>query len=202
LTGVQQISSVGAYSSLYRPISGVARATKVSADPAQGMRGNSSEKAATDARSEEIKQLRQRDRQVRAHEQAHKAVGGQYVIGGANFTYVTGPDGQRYAVGGEVRIDTSEIKDDPAATARKMQQVKRAALAPADPSNQDRRVAAEASQKEMEAMRKTLSQAQQQADSTAGPKSNALPAISDKAASAYRSVQTGAAAASYLDVSI
>lgn len=55
-----------------------------------------------------------------------------------------------YAVGGEVKIDTSK-ENDPQATIRKMQKVKRAALAPAQPSATDRNVAAKASQMEMEA---------------------------------------------------
>lgn len=105
--------------------------------------------------NDEEKQLAQElqtgDREVRAHEMAHVASGGQYVRGGANFEYQTGPDGKRYAVGGEVSIDTSKVSNDPEATIRKMQVVKRAALAPAKPSPQDRSVAAQATQKEMQA---------------------------------------------------
>ncbi len=55
-----------------------------------------------------------------------------------------------YAVGGEVKIDTTPEKD-PEATIRKMQQVRKAALAPTQPSAQDRSVAAQASQIEAEA---------------------------------------------------
>lgn len=91
-----------------------------------------------------ISQLAQRDRQVRAHEAAHVAVGGMYVRGGARFSYTTGPDGQAYATGGEVSIDRSPVPNDPQATLQKLQQVQRAALAPADPSPQDRSVAAAA----------------------------------------------------------
>lgn len=49
-----------------------------------------------------------------------------------------------YAVAGEVGIDTSAIPGDPQATLRKAQTILRAALAPADPSPQDRQVAAQA----------------------------------------------------------
>lgn len=56
-----------------------------------------------------------------------------------------------YAVGGRVRIDVSAVSGDPAATLRKMQQVRRAALAPAEPSSQDRRVASRASAEEAKA---------------------------------------------------
>ncbi len=95
---------------------------------------------------QELSKLKQRDREVRAHEQAHISAGGQYVRSGARFEYEEGPDGKKYAVGGEVSIDTSKIPGDPEATARKMQVIRRAAMAPASPSGQDRRVAAKATQ--------------------------------------------------------
>lgn len=98
---------------------------------------------------EEIRQLAARDREVRAHEQAHAAVGGQYA-GAPQYQFQRGPDGVRYAVGGEVSIDVSKAAT-PAETIRKMQIVRRAALAPAEPSPQDRRVAAQAAATEAEA---------------------------------------------------
>jgi hypothetical protein len=88
-----------------------------------------------------IRSLSQRDREVQAHENAHSAVGGQYA-GSANYTYQRGPDGVNYAVGGEVPIDVGIIQGNPQATLEKMQLVQRAALAPAEPSSQDRKVAA------------------------------------------------------------
>lgn len=100
--------------------------------------------ASSEAR--ELQQLKARDREVRQHEQAHMAAGGQYVKGGPSFDYQKGPDGRRYAVGGEVQIDTSAVRGDPEATLRKMEVVMRAALAPAEPSGQDRAVAAQAAQ--------------------------------------------------------
>ena len=99
---------------------------------------------------EQIQELAARDREVRAHEQAHAAVAGQYAKG-TSYTYQRGPDGVSYAVGGEVQIDTSEIPGDPEATLRKAQQLRRAAHAPADPSAQDARVAAQAAQMEQQA---------------------------------------------------
>lgn len=90
-----------------------------------------------------ITELKARDQEVKAHEQAHRAAGGQYA-GAASFTYQSGPDGVRYAVGGEVQIDISPVPNDPEATITKMNVVKAAANAPAEPSSQDRRVAAEA----------------------------------------------------------
>ncbi|GJL62798.1 MAG: hypothetical protein NPIRA04_14520 [Nitrospirales bacterium] len=91
---------------------------------------------------EETAKLRARDKQVRAHEQAHSAAAGGLAKGGASFTYERGPDGRQYAVGGEVNIDTSPVPGNPEATIRKAQQIRSAALAPADPSSQDRAVAA------------------------------------------------------------
>ncbi len=115
---------------------------------------------------EKVRKLKERDAEVRRHEQAHIAAGGQYIQGGAEYQYETGPDGKRYATSGEVGIDTSEVPNDPAATIRKMQVVRRAALAPANPSDADRRIASEAQQKEMKARAEL--QAQRTADSLNG----------------------------------
>lgn len=108
----------------------------------------------TEEEKREVEELRDRDRQVRQHEQAHLTAAGGYARGGPVYEYTTGPDNRRYATGGEVDIDTSEVPGDPQATIRKAQTVYRAALAPAEPSAQDRRVAAQARQMEMEAARK------------------------------------------------
>ena len=88
--------------------------------------------------------LKIRDREVKTHELAHLSAAGGLALGGANFTYKLGPDGTRYAVGGEVQIDTSAVQGDPAATLRKADLIRRAALTPAQPSGQDRSVAAQA----------------------------------------------------------
>lgn len=106
----------------------------------------------------EIAKLVSRDQEVRTHEQAHAAVGGRYA-GAPSYTYERGPDGKRYAVGGEVSIDTSPVPNDPEATLRKMEVVIRAALAPAEPSAQDRQVAAQA-QLQMAEARVELAQQQ------------------------------------------
>ncbi len=97
---------------------------------------------------QKIVELKQTDREVRVHEQGHKSAAGSYAQGGPSFEYTQGPDGKRYAVAGEVQIDTGEVEGNPQATVRKMQVVRRAALTPQDPSPQDRAVAAEASAKE------------------------------------------------------
>ncbi|MEX2618214.1 MAG: putative metalloprotease CJM1_0395 family protein [Alphaproteobacteria bacterium] len=101
------------------------------------------EQGLTEADRRKIERLKQRDRLVREHERAHATAGGA-IAGPPSFTFVTGPDGKQYAVGGEVSIDVSPVAGNPQATIRKMEQVKRAALAPANPSGQDRRVASQA----------------------------------------------------------
>ena len=109
----------------------------------------------------QLQQLAERDREVKAHEQAHQAVGGQYA-GAINLTYERGPDGKNYAVAGEVPIDIGKVANDPQATLDKAETVRRAALAPAEPSSQDRRVAAQAVQIALEA-RAEIQQQQQEA---------------------------------------
>ncbi len=104
----------------------------------------------SDAERAQVAELKKIDREVRQHEQAHKAAAGPYG-GGVSFEFVQGPDGQRYAVAGEVSIDSAPVPDDPEATIRKMEVVKRAALAPTKPSGQDRKVAAAAEQKRVQA---------------------------------------------------
>ena len=109
--------------------------------------------------SEDLSELKAVDRRVRAHEAAHQAAGAGLVLGGASFTYKRGPDGQLYAVGGEVTLDTSPVQNDPRATERKMLHVVAAALAPADPSPQDRAVAARASAMALQAGQQADAQA-------------------------------------------
>lgn len=106
----------------------------------------------------ELERLKRRDREVRNHEQAHASVGGQHA-GPPQYSYERGPDGRLYATEGEVSIDVSPIPGNPEATLRKMQQVRRAALAPAQPSAQDRRVAALADRRAAEARREIAERA-------------------------------------------
>ncbi|MDR2706141.1 MAG: hypothetical protein LBC02_10215 [Planctomycetaceae bacterium] len=105
----------------------------------------------TPEEQQQVQELKARDQEVRVHEAAHVAAGGPYVTSGPSYTYQTGPDGKSYAIGGEVGIDTSEVSGDPQATIQKMQTVVAAALAPAEPSSQDQKVAAAARQKEAQA---------------------------------------------------
>ncbi len=99
----------------------------------------------------QVRELQQRDREVRSHEQAHVAAGGQYVRGGINYTYTRGPDNKQYATGGSVSLDTSPIAGDSEATLEKARVLRSAALAPANPSAQDQSVASAAAQMESKA---------------------------------------------------
>lgn len=90
----------------------------------------------------QIQQLKATDQKVRTHEQAHVSAGGPHA-GSPQYQFTRGPDNRNYAVAGEVPIDSSPERE-PEATIRKMETVKRAALAPADPSPQDLRVAQQA----------------------------------------------------------
>jgi len=98
---------------------------------------------------QQVTELKQRDSEVRAHEQAHASIGGQYAAQ-PEYEYEIGPDGRRYAVSGEVSIDISKAST-PEETIRKAQRIKAAALAPAEPSARDLRVATEATQIALEA---------------------------------------------------
>lgn len=138
---------------------GVAKAGKQ--DPA---------KAAQDQKL--IDELKKIDRNVRAHEQAHLAAAGGLAMSGATFTYRRGPDGQQYAVGGEVSIDVSPGKT-PQETINKAERIKAAALAPADPSAQDRSVASSAAQMQAQAQQEL---AQQKLEAAKGKDSEGEPA--------------------------
>lgn len=108
-------------------------------------------KALSEDQLRQLESLRSRDREVRAHEAAHQAAAGGLATGGASFSYQRGPDGNLYAIGGEIHIDTSAVPGDPEATLRRAETIMRAALAPADPSGQDRQVAAQAARTAAEA---------------------------------------------------
>jgi len=115
------------------------------------------QKLLTDEELVKLTELKQRDTEVRTHEQAHLSAAGAYAAGGASFSYTTGPNGKRYATGGEVPIDIAK-ESSPAATILKMQTVRRAALAPANPSSTDRAIAAQASAKELQARKELQTQ--------------------------------------------
>ena len=90
----------------------------------------------------QVDELEQIQREVISHEAAHQASAGE-LGGGVSYTYTEGPDGKSYITGGEVPIKFKQGST-PEETLRNMQQIQRAATAPADPSSQDRQVAAKA----------------------------------------------------------
>ena len=97
-----------------------------------------------------LRQLKARDAEVRQHEMAHLAAAGGLATSGASFSYQKGSDGVNYAVGGEVSIDTSPGRT-PEETMARARTIRAAAMAPAEPSAQDRAVAAQAAQMALQA---------------------------------------------------
>lgn len=106
-----------------------------------------------------LEELKKRDAQIRAHEQAYRAAAGSLIQGNISYSYETGPDGRRYAVGTHVDIDTSEVPGDPYATLIKAQRIKRAVSSAIEPSTADRAVAAEAARMEARAREEISQQA-------------------------------------------
>ena len=109
--------------------------------PRQG-KADSSNQSARNPSEDAISRLRQTEREVVAHENAHKAAAGRFG-GPVHYTYTTGQDGRRYITGGEVPIHTPATND-PEEALRNARQVMSAALAPGDPSGQDIAAAASA----------------------------------------------------------
>lgn len=126
-----------------------------SSTSAEGQNQNTESKNSSDqnnlseSEQKELQKLKRRDHEVRAHEMAHQSAGGEYA-GSASYTYTTGPDDKRYAVGGSVDIDTG-AEESPEKTIKKASQVKRAAMAPAQPSAADLKIAAKAARMKMQA---------------------------------------------------
>jgi hypothetical protein len=114
-----------------------------------------SQRELSDEEQQQVRELEKRDREVRQHEQAHLAAAGGHSRG-VSFEYAAGPDGKRYASGGEVKIDTSPVPGNPDATIAKAGIIRRAANAPAEPSAQDRQVAAAAARMEARARAEKL----------------------------------------------
>lgn len=140
---------------------------------------------------EQVQTLKARDLEVRNHEQAHAAIGGKHA-GQPEYTFTKGPDGVNYATEGEVSIDVAPIPGNPEATLAKMQTVRAAALAPAEPSGQDRQVAAEADRIAAQA-RQELTQQNKEDESSGHDSGTAASshATSDESAVTTRSREGG-----------
>lgn len=157
LSGTQPAAASGSLADtfLYRKrpeaVPETAQSDNAAQEDAQGSQAGV-DQALTEEELKQIEELKKRDAEVRRHEEAHMRTGGRYA-GTPKYDYQTGPDGKRYAIGGSVDIDTSEVPGDPEATIEKARIIKRAALAPEEPSTQDRKVAREADQMAARAQR-------------------------------------------------
>ena len=130
-----------------------------SANPTEETAQSGSAELAQERReADEIRELVRRDREVRAHKAAHLAAGGRHTSR-ATFIYERAPNGVLYAVGGEVETDLSPVTNNPEATLRTAQALRQAALAPAQPSAQDRVVAQKAAQMALQARAELLGEA-------------------------------------------
>jgi len=92
----------------------------------------------------QIQILTLQDSKIRNDKEAQVRVGGQYTSR-PQYEYEKGPDNRQYAISGHVEIDARSVAGNPEETIRKLRVVKRAALAPAEPSAEDRKIAANAS---------------------------------------------------------
>ena len=142
------ISGLSYYQPLYSIESQSVNVTQSSESNAQEKSSNNQYELTQDQKMQVI-ELQRRDLEVRTHEAAHMSAGAGLTTG-ASYSYQRGPDNKMYAIGGEVGIDTSPGKT-PEETLKKAAQIKRAALAPAQPSSADLQVAATATNMELDA---------------------------------------------------
>lgn len=130
------------------------------------------EQALSEVELQQVEALAQRDREVRQHELAHQAAAGQHG-GSMKLEYTIGPDGRRYAVAGSVQVDLSP-EASAEETIAKAEQIQRAAMAPAEPSSQDRLVAQQAVMLEMAARAELLREDRVQQEAEGEQRSEAL----------------------------
>jgi hypothetical protein len=97
------------------------------------------------AKEEKVRDLEERDRQVREREQAHQSAAGSLAEGGPVYKYEIGPDGKQYAVEGHTRIKVRS-GNTPEERIRNAKQAERAARAGGGTTPQSQRVAMEARQ--------------------------------------------------------
>lgn len=133
-------------------------------------------KKLTPEEEKQVAELKARDAEVKTHEQAHRAAAAGINTSAPSYEYETGPDGQRYAVGGEVNVSIKESSD-PEETLRDAEIMKAAALAPAEPSSQDLAVARMADGIIQKAQREIADKKTEQTQTEAGsmPESTANP---------------------------
>ena len=120
---------------------------------------NQSNKELTPEEEQQVAKLKTTDAEVKRHENAHKAAAGGLKTSAPNYEYETGPDGKKYAVAGDVNI-SYEKSSDPNVNLKNAQKLKAAALAPAEPSAQDRSVARKADMEIAKAKQEILEEQQ------------------------------------------
>lgn len=113
----------------------------------------------TPQEEQELAKLKNTDAEVKRHENAHKAMAAGLQTSGPNYEYETGPDGKKYAVAGDVNISYQKSSD-PEINLKNAQKLKAAALAPAEPSAQDRSVARKADMEIAKAKQEILEEQQ------------------------------------------
>ncbi len=143
--------------------------------------------------SNRLRRLQARDQRVRAHEQAHSLSGGAQVAAAVRYRYQTGPDGRRYAVGGQAHAPASG-GGSPEQALDKSADLRRAAVAPTRPSYHDRitlntafvqeeRLRSQMKQaEEIQQLQQKVEQAQQAADTGSSspapaPSTAAVPSV-------------------------
>lgn len=196
---IQGVGNTSIYVPDWRSLSGQAGASGKAdrqqvpepASATQASRTGQGGQPLSDDEQRQVEILQKTDQQVRAHEQAHLAASGGLATGGASFSYQTGPDGKRYAVAGEVSIDASKGRT-AEETLAKASTIRSAALAPADPSAQDRHVAAKATQMAAEA-RQELAAAtmggSRHGNPDSGAETSSPPSPGDAASGSYQQQQ-------------
>lgn len=112
----------------------------------------------SDDQLKSVKKRREFDKALTKHEEDHHSVAADLARSSPLYETETGEDGETYRKSGKVMIDTGTEADDDR-TVKKMKQVRAAALAPdgnqlAPLSDQDRKVAREATEKEEKAQRR------------------------------------------------
>ncbi|MBU0567723.1 hypothetical protein KJ693_06605 [bacterium] len=155
-----------------------AKETKIKTE-APNIKEEESSKELTEEEKKEVEKLKKRDQEVRQHEQTHIRASGGNSIGSPRYEYETGPDGKRYAVGGEVNIDMSK-EDTPKETLQKAREIERGALAPSEPSSADRKVAQEARQMQREARQEIASEGREEDGTKAEEVKSLSPEIEKK----------------------
>lgn len=127
------------------------RVTEPQAAERSNQRSRNAPGAPLDAEAQaRLAEMRARDQKVRDQEAAQARAAAPYA-GATRYEFETGPDGRRYAVSGETKLDVSAPRGDAEDIARKMEQLQAAALAADDLSVEDRRVLAEARKQRLEA---------------------------------------------------